>query len=269
MLSLVIPVLWADSSVDSNSNSGPGWFQRIVESNSTKQLEIRSEITRKMRELKKGQDFKLMFSILLIAFVYGIFHAIGPGHGKLVISSYMLADDVKIWKGIIGGTVFAFVHSISGIILVMVLKLLSKNVFRESDKFVEMASKISFGILILLGVYFLIMAFRRGASHTHDNKNLFMTILSVALVPCPGSVIISLFAMRLDMFNFGVIMILSMALGMAVVISSISLLTISLKETAFRVFLNNEKMKAGLLKGIRIFGSILMILLGFVFLLMG
>ncbi len=262
-------LILADTQEESDKNDGPGWFQRVIEKNSIKQLEIRTEISGKMRALKKGHDFGLMMSILMVAFIYGIFHAIGPGHGKMVISSYMLADDVKVWKGIIGGTVFAFVHSLSGIVLVMVLKLLSKNVFRESDKFVEMASKISFGILIVLGIYFLVMAFRKGSEHAHDNKNLFVTILSVALVPCPGSVIISLFAMRMEMFNFGFVMILSMALGMAVVISAISLLTISLKESAFRVFLNDEKMKAGLVKGIRVFGSIMMILLAFLFLLMG
>lgn len=35
-----------------------------------------------------------------LSFIYGIFHAVGPGHGKAVISSYMIANETALRRGI-------------------------------------------------------------------------------------------------------------------------------------------------------------------------
>ena len=35
----------------------------------------------------------------LLSFLYGIFHAAGPGHGKVVISSYVLANEAQVRRG--------------------------------------------------------------------------------------------------------------------------------------------------------------------------
>jgi len=55
-----------------------------------------------------------------LSFVYGIFHAAGPGHGKAVISSYMLANEVQLRRGIALSFLSAGFQALSALILVWV-----------------------------------------------------------------------------------------------------------------------------------------------------
>jgi len=56
-----------------------------------KQSEFYREMSRHIRAAKS--DGSAVWSLLAISFAYGIFHAAGPGHGKAVISSYLVANE--------------------------------------------------------------------------------------------------------------------------------------------------------------------------------
>jgi ABC-type nickel/cobalt efflux system permease component RcnA len=53
-----------------------------------------------------------------ISFAYGIFHAAGPGHGKAVISSYMLANEVALRRGVVLSFLSAMIQAVTAIILI-------------------------------------------------------------------------------------------------------------------------------------------------------
>ena len=52
-----------------------------------------------------------------LSFAYGVFHAAGPGHGKAVISSYMLANEVALRRGVMLSFVSAFLQAFTAIVL--------------------------------------------------------------------------------------------------------------------------------------------------------
>ena len=59
-------------------------------------------------------DGSKLWLLVGLSFAYGIFHAAGPGHGKAVISSYMLANEVALRRGIMLSFVSAFLQALHG-----------------------------------------------------------------------------------------------------------------------------------------------------------
>jgi ABC-type nickel/cobalt efflux system permease component RcnA len=63
-----------------------------------KQSEFYREMSATIRAAKS--DGSAVWTLLAISFAYGIFHAAGPGHGKAVISSYLVANEETAKRGI-------------------------------------------------------------------------------------------------------------------------------------------------------------------------
>ena len=51
--------------------------------------------------LAAKEDGTAMWELFGISFVYGVFHAVGPGHGKAVISSYLVANEETWRRGVV------------------------------------------------------------------------------------------------------------------------------------------------------------------------
>ncbi|MBX4861712.1 nickel/cobalt transporter [Rhizobium sophorae] len=64
------------------------------------------------------QDPWQLASLIGLSFAYGVFHAAGPGHGKAVISSYMIANEVELKRGVVISFISAFVQGVMAVALV-------------------------------------------------------------------------------------------------------------------------------------------------------
>jgi nickel/cobalt exporter len=91
-----------------------------------------------------------------LSFAYGIFHAAGPGHGKAVISSYMLANEVALRRGVMLSFVSAFLQAVTAIVM-MTLRyflLLRGTAISMTDAtwFLEIAS---YALITVFGAWLL------------------------------------------------------------------------------------------------------------------
>jgi nickel/cobalt exporter len=64
------------------------------------------------------QDGLALPFLVGLSFVYGVFHAAGPGHGKAVISAYVLANEVELRRGILLSFVSSLVQAVSALVVV-------------------------------------------------------------------------------------------------------------------------------------------------------
>jgi ABC-type nickel/cobalt efflux system permease component RcnA len=90
-----------------------------------------------------------------LSFAYGVFHAAGPGHGKAVISSYMLANEVTLKRGIVLSFVSAFLQALTAItVMTLVFLVLRGTAVSMTDAtwFLEVAS---YGLITLFGAWLL------------------------------------------------------------------------------------------------------------------
>jgi nickel/cobalt exporter len=82
----------------------------------SKQSEFYREMSATIRAAKS--DGSAVWTLLAISFAYGIFHAAGPGHGKAVISSYLVANQETARRGIVLSFASALMQSLVAVVIV-------------------------------------------------------------------------------------------------------------------------------------------------------
>lgn len=96
-----------------------------------------------------------MWGLVSLSFLYGVFHAAGPGHGKAVISSYMIANEVALKRGVLLALLSSMLQAITAIALVglayYVLRGLAISM-TEATHFMEIAS---YALIAAFGLWLL------------------------------------------------------------------------------------------------------------------
>ena len=107
-----------------------------------------------------------------ISFVYGIFHAAGPGHGKAVISSYLLANEETWWRGVVLSFGSALLQALTAVVLVAVAALLVGATAKMMGDTVRIVEIVSYCLIVLLGARLLWVKGRGflGALHAARSK---------------------------------------------------------------------------------------------------
>ena len=107
----------------------------------SKQSEFYREMSSTIRAAKS--DGSAVWTLLVISFAYGIFHAAGPGHGKAVISSYLVANQETARRGIALSFASALMQSLVAVSLVGICALLLNATARTmcgAEKAIEIVS---------------------------------------------------------------------------------------------------------------------------------
>ena len=88
-----------------------GLFAGFLNWVNTQQQDFYRALTGALKTMK--QDGSGTWLLVGLSFAYGVFHAAGPGHGKAVISSYMLANEVALRRGVLLSLLSALLQGIT------------------------------------------------------------------------------------------------------------------------------------------------------------
>lgn len=91
-------------------------------------------------------------TLLGISFVYGIFHAAGPGHGKAVISSYLVANDETWRRGVVLSFASAFLQAFTAIAIVGIAAALLGATAKAMGNIVRIIEIVSYALIVLIGL---------------------------------------------------------------------------------------------------------------------
>jgi ABC-type nickel/cobalt efflux system permease component RcnA len=118
------------------------------------------------------------FGLAWLSLLYGVFHAAGPGHGKAVISSYLIADDSTVKRGIILSFAAALAQAITAIVLVGIAALIlgaTAKAMGSTVRWLEIAAYagiIAFGLMLAWRKgRALLRALRGGEAHGHSHHH--------------------------------------------------------------------------------------------------
>jgi nickel/cobalt exporter len=118
-----------------------------------KQAEFYRSLSSFIRASK--DDGTAMWSLFGISFLYGVFHAVGPGHGKAVISSYLVANDETWRRGIVLSFASAAIQSAVAIIVVAIAAVLLGATAKAIGLTVHVVETVSYVLVILIGLRLL------------------------------------------------------------------------------------------------------------------
>jgi nickel/cobalt exporter len=119
-------------------------------------------------------DGRAAYTLLGISFLYGIFHAAGPGHGKAVISSYLVANDETWRRGIVLSFASAILQAFTAIALVGIAAVLLGATAKAMGNTVRIIEIVSYGLIVLIGLRLLWVKGRaflkllRAGAHEHQ-----------------------------------------------------------------------------------------------------
>ena len=98
-------------------------------------------------------DGSALWTLAGISFLYGVFHAAGPGHGKAVIASYLVADNATWKRGALLAIISALVQALVAIAVVGVAAVLLGATARTMSLAVRWIEIAAYSLIILFGLY--------------------------------------------------------------------------------------------------------------------
>ncbi|MFY3679448.1 nickel/cobalt transporter [Achromobacter xylosoxidans] len=130
---------------------GPGWLSAFFGQVSVWQTHFYRQLTAAVRAWQA--DGGAAWTLIGLSFAYGVFHALGPGHGKAVISSYVLANRQTARNGALLALLSSLVQALVAIAMVAALALVfnaTAAVMNQATRWLELAS---YALVTLLGAW--------------------------------------------------------------------------------------------------------------------
>ena len=203
-----------------------------------------------------------LWGLLGVSFAYGVFHAAGPGHGKAVISGYLVANERTLARGAALSFAAAMLQATVAVALALTLALVFNATAAMVKLSVSVVELVSFALVALLGVA---LTWRKAGAlanpggpqpadascgtdcgHAHmpgpeavdrarDLRAMAGVVLAAGVRPCSGALIVLAFAVSQRALAAGIAATFAMAAGTALTTGVIAALAVFAKRLALRL----------------------------------
>lgn len=201
----------------------------------------------------RAGDPSAVLALCTATAAYGFVHALGPGHGKVLLGGAALASGATLKRMTVLTIAASLAQSLTAIAmiggLVLVLGVATQNMAPLAE---DWLAPISYGAIAIVGTYLMlrgVMQWRKATTrhahvhhdhhhdhHDHDHscgcghshgpsmkeveglsgwRDAAMLVFSIAIRPCTGALFVLIIALRFDVFWAGALSILTMGMGTA------------------------------------------------------
>lgn len=182
--------------------------------------------------------FWVVLASLAVALFWGAAHAFSPGHGKTIITAYLVGRRGTPRHAAMLGLIVTVTHTIGVFALGVVTLVLSRFIVPEQlYPWLNLASGL---LVVVIGASVLRSRFRRRGHHHHHHhhehelgrRSLLAVGVSGGLLPCPSALVVLLAAISLHRIGFGILLIVAFSAGLALTITGVGLVAV-LARSAF------------------------------------
>lgn len=250
-----------NSNLEQSNQFIPDALMPIIKQIRQLQAQYLNQVTENLRAIKQDETSIFPLSLLFLSWLYGLLHAAGPGHGKAVISAYLLSNKAALRQGIQIAFFASMLQAVTAIVIVFSGLFLFKSSLRVINSRYGYFEQFSYALIAALGLYLLISQiikiWRRNphsAHHVHDDdcgcghehipapqnqqqnfKQKLLTIFSIGVRPCTGALIILVLAHSLGLYWIAILATFLMALGTFTTISLVATFAVSLQKLAQKI----------------------------------
>jgi nickel/cobalt transporter (NicO) family protein len=239
----------------------PSLYNQLLARAAAFQREMVRDIGRYMAAIRDGTGSAPLLVGIGFAFLYGVVHTLGPGHGKMVVASYFVGRDAQVWRGIGMGAQIAVTHVVSAVVIVWLVDITVRQLLGGEAAESWWIRLVSFGLIALIGTIMLVRALRHTFfgtedhehahghdhhhhhGHSHDWRQEGILALLAGVVPCTGAILIMLFALANGIVIAGILMVASISVGMAVTMAAIGIGAIYTRRVL--LFVTGEGSRSG------------------------
>jgi len=246
------------------------WPQILLQS-AIWQKGLHQQMTQLLQQVKTapGQAGGLL---VLFSLAYGVLHALGPGHGKVVITTFLATHPARLNLTLRLTLLASLLQGSVAIVLVTLMLVVLQTSSRQLHLSSYWLEKGSYLLVIGLGIWIGVRALKTllrqlrprspitiralradhqhhahcGCGHAHlpdaqqvaeavSVKTQLLLIASMGLRPCSGAIMMLLFSRVIGVYLWGVLSAVVMALGTALTISAIGLLVQRARTLAQRL----------------------------------
>ena len=248
--SLLAASLWALAT--SGVDPGRAWAHAVAWIITT-QRELHQALATALRAVQQEGSIAAP-ALVWLGFLYGVFHAAGPGHGKIVITTYLATQKETLGRGIALAATASLLQGLTAITAVFTTVLLLEQTARQSQRLAGNIELISFALVAALGAFLTLRHARRlyqsrsttpcsSCGHHHHapppdktGPTAFLAaILSIGLRPCTGAILVLVLAIALDLRTAGIAAVIAMSAGTALTTSALATLATLARDQATRL----------------------------------
>jgi len=191
------------------------------------QRDLSFQISKNLKQTESGKFIYYFLISLGLAFIYGIIHSLGPGHGKMIVVSYFLSEKPKPWEAPLMGLQIAGTHVASAIILVLLVNVTMRQVLTDSVDKVYWIKIISYSLITLVGLGLLFRKiFERKIKEKMWKLNRGVLSIAAGMIPCTGALLILLFTMANNNLITGIFLVIAIGLGIMTTLTAVGIITI-------------------------------------------
>ena len=238
-----------------------------------------------LRQIKTSSPLAAAWTLMFLSFGYGIFHAAGPGHGKTVISAWLLATENELNRGIVIAFLSSIIQAVVAILLVSILLLVVASAGSTARDFAGFLESASYAMIGAMGLYLIWTALRPHVQHAHHDHHhhdhvhdencghahvaeakqvrgqwsltkAFSLAFAVGIRPCTGSILVLILANALGIYWAGVTSTLVMAFGTFLTVSVIAAIAVYSKKLAMRLAARDDTLLGWLAFALRLGGGL-------------
>jgi nickel/cobalt exporter len=230
-----------------------------------------------LRQAAGEHGLAASIGVLIVSFLYGLFHAVGPGHGKVLLTGYLLAGRHTIKRGVWVAGLSALLQALTAIVLVIGLYYLIGVARGKTEAAAQYLELIGYGFMVAVGAWLLVRGLReawgliKGGHHHHEGtcthhhapvltgkesrRSIALMVLSMGIRPCSGALIVLMFACIVGAVWVGILASLIMALGTFLATAGMASIALWSKKGLLRVFHSSERKLEAVHAGIAILGG--------------